>query len=81
MEAWWAQASRAERWAWATYPLGVVIGMGMLAEAMRKLAGASTTWRGTTYASPSAGTPPAPVAPAAPNLISPANGRPVRDTA
>jgi chlorobactene glucosyltransferase len=32
-----------------TYVLGAVIALGMLLNAMRKLAGSTTTWRGTTY--------------------------------
>lgn len=37
------------RWTWMTYPLGAVLALGMLINAMTKYAGASTTWRGTTY--------------------------------
>ncbi len=40
---------RAANWAWATYFFGVLLGVGMLVVALRKAAGASTTWRGTTY--------------------------------
>lgn len=37
------------RWTFITYPLGAVLALGMLINAMTKYAGASTTWRGTTY--------------------------------
>jgi len=40
---------RAASWAWLTYPFGVLLGAGMLVMALRKAAGAATTWRGTTY--------------------------------
>ncbi len=40
---------RAANWAWMTYFFGVLLGVGMLIVALRKAAGASTTWRGTTY--------------------------------
>ncbi|MCA9252090.1 MAG: glycosyltransferase [Phycisphaerales bacterium] len=42
---------RAANWAWITYFFGVLLGVGMLVMAIRKAAGASTTWRGTTYQS------------------------------
>jgi chlorobactene glucosyltransferase len=41
--------TRAAPWAWMTYPVGALLGVGMLLAAMRKLAGGRTTWRGTTY--------------------------------
>jgi chromate transport protein ChrA len=41
--------TRAAWWAWLTYPVGAVLGSGMLLSAMRKLVGGRTTWRGTTY--------------------------------
>jgi hypothetical protein len=41
--------ARAAPWAWMTYPVGALLGVGMLLAAMRKLAGGRTTWRGTTY--------------------------------
>lgn len=37
------------RWA-LTYPVGAIICIGMTLNAMRRLAGTTTTWRGTTYA-------------------------------
>jgi hypothetical protein len=40
--------NRAE-WA-VTYPLGALLCLGMTVNAMRRLLGATTTWRGTTYA-------------------------------
>ncbi len=41
---------RAAPWAWITYPIGAILGTGMVLAAMRKVGGASTTtWRGTTY--------------------------------
>ncbi|MCB9849980.1 MAG: glycosyltransferase [Phycisphaerales bacterium] len=40
---------RAAPWAWMTYPVGAVLGVGMILAAMRKLVGGRTTWRGTTY--------------------------------
>ena len=43
------KVARAARWAWLTYPVGAVLGAGMLMAAMRKVRGATTTWRGTTY--------------------------------
>jgi len=41
--------TRAAPWAWLTYPVGALLGVGMLLAAMRKWAGGRTTWRGTTY--------------------------------
>lgn len=41
--------THAARWAWVAYSLGAVLGLGILANAMLKLVGAGTTWRGTTY--------------------------------
>jgi len=41
--------TRSASWAWMTYPLGALLGVGMLLAAMRKLAGGRPTWRGTTY--------------------------------
>lgn len=41
---------RAAPWAWLTYPIGAVLGSGMLVVALRKLMkSGATTWRGTTY--------------------------------
>ena len=41
--------SQAGRRYAVSYPLGALICFGMVLEAMRKLLGARTTWRGTTY--------------------------------
>ena len=41
---------RAAPWAWITYPIGAILGAGMVVSAMRKLQG-KTTWRGTEYTS------------------------------
>jgi cellulose synthase/poly-beta-1,6-N-acetylglucosamine synthase-like glycosyltransferase len=64
---------RAEPWAWLTYPLGAIIGVGILLAAMRKLRRAgTTTWRGTTYpsATPAAASP-APNAASRPAVANP----------
>lgn len=49
--------TRAAPWAWMTYPVGALLGVGMLLAAMRKLAGGRTTWRGTTYRGASTAAP------------------------
>jgi drug/metabolite transporter (DMT)-like permease len=36
-------------WLAATYPLGAAVCLGMTLNAIRRLGGTTTTWRGTTY--------------------------------